>query len=185
LDGGSENTSADRGQNFQWRPGLLQFITEADAQIPGNDLKHLPAALSHPQALIPGSSGNNRALAENQREEFEKEKGLRGVLVKIGPNCGQNLFARHKDAILRSQYESLDPELQDYRFVLLVFDHKPVSTDCKGLNSRLKRTPEACGVFGNIHYPGAGASTFTRRFGWEHPLTRSEIMVKAEPWALP
>ena len=89
---------------------MLQFITEADAQIPGADLKHLPPALGHPQALIPGSSGNNRALAENQREEFEKEKGLRRVLVKIGPNCGQDLFAGHKDAILCSQDESLGPD---------------------------------------------------------------------------
>jgi hypothetical protein len=86
LGDGSKNTPADRGQNFQWRPGLLHLITEADAQTPGADLKHLLTALSHPQALIPGSSGNNRALAEYQREEFEKEKSLRGVLVKIGPN---------------------------------------------------------------------------------------------------
>jgi hypothetical protein len=97
VDGGSENTSADRGKNFQWRLGLLQFITEADAQIPGNDLKHLPAALSHPQAFIPGSSGDHRALAENQREEFKEKAGLGGVLVKIGPNCRQDLFARQKN----------------------------------------------------------------------------------------
>lgn len=75
-------------------------MAEADAQIPGVDLEHLPPALSHPQALIPESSGYNRALAENQRKEFEEEAGLRVVLVKIGPNCRQDFFARQKNTVL-------------------------------------------------------------------------------------
>ena len=79
---------------------MLQLITEADAQITGADLEHLLPAFGHPQALIPGSSGNNHALAENQREEFEEKAGLWGVLVKIGPNCRHDLFAGQKDAVL-------------------------------------------------------------------------------------
>jgi hypothetical protein len=101
LGDGSENTPADRGQNVQRRSGLLQFIAEAKAQIPGADLKHLFPTLSHPQALMPASSRNNSALSENQRKEFKEKSGLGGVLLKVGPNCRHDLIAGQKDAVLR------------------------------------------------------------------------------------
>jgi hypothetical protein len=107
LGGGSENTPAYPGQCFHWQSGLLQFITEATAQIPGAGVKHLPPTLGQPQAVVPGSSGNYRKFSENQRKEFEEEVRLRPVLVKIGPDCRQDLLAGHKNPVLRAHDEVL------------------------------------------------------------------------------